>query len=149
MLRYFVLIFMLPTLAFATTASLQFSSESDRLHYQHLINELRCLVCQNQAIADSNAPLAEDLRREVYDHVIHGHTEADIKQYLTKRYGDFILYNPPIKTITYPLWLIPVLLLAIGAVIFMLLSRRGTQAPKLQLAAEQQRRLRDLIESDD
>ena len=66
--------------------------------------ELRCLVCQNQTLADSNAPLAEDLRREVRELANTGKTDAEIKQYLVARYGDFVLYNPPLQRNTWLLW---------------------------------------------
>lgn len=85
--------------------------------YQNLINQLRCLVCQNQTIADSNAPLAADLREQVRKQIEAGRSDAQIKRYLTDRYGDFVLYKPPFKRSTWLLWTGPfiVLLLAIVA----------------------------------
>ena len=89
-----------------------------------LEEELRCLVCQNQTLADSNAPLAEDLRREVRELAVAGKSDAEIKQYLVARYGDFVLYNPPVKATTWLLWFGPFALLAGGAVVWLVILRR-------------------------
>src|SRR5471030_2718078 len=75
----------------------------------HLLRELRCLVCQNQDLADSNAGLAKDLRDEVYKLVKEGNSDDEIVHYLTARYGDFILFKPPVKAVTALLWFGPVL----------------------------------------
>lgn len=87
--------------------------------YEHLTNELRCLVCQNQTIADSNASLAGDLRREVKEMIARGQSDADIKTFLTARYGDFVLYDPPLTGRTVLLWAAPglLLLLTVGLVV--------------------------------
>ena len=89
-----------------------------------LEEELRCLVCQNQSLADSNAPLAEDLRREVRALAAQGKDDEQIKEYLVARYGDFVLYDPPVKRITWLLWFGPFALLALGAVIWFAITRR-------------------------
>ena len=81
-----------------------------------LEEELRCLVCQNQTLADSSAPLAEDLRREVRELAVAGKSDEEIKQYLVARYGDFVLYRPPVKSTTWLLWFGPFVLLAGGGV---------------------------------
>src|SRR5206468_5256672 len=86
--------------------------------------ELRCLVCQNQTLADSNAPLAEDLRREVRALATSGKSDAEIKQYLVARYGDFVLYKPPLQRNTWFLWLGPFVLLAGGAGVWYAIVRR-------------------------
>jgi len=85
--------------------------------YDRLINELRCLVCQNQSIADSNAGLASDLRREVHSMLLAGRSDDEIVKFMTDRYGDFVLYRPPFVRRTLLLWLAPALLLAIGALV--------------------------------
>jgi cytochrome c-type biogenesis protein CcmH len=85
--------------------------------YDNLINELRCLVCQNQSIADSNAGLASDLRREVHSMLLAGKTDAEILEFMTARYGDFVLYKPPFVRRTLLLWLAPALLLGIGILV--------------------------------
>ena len=82
--------------------------------YEGLLEELRCMVCQNQNLAESNAPLAEDLRREVREQVAQGRSEAEVKAYLTQRYGDYVLYRPPFKRSTWLLWLGPAGLLALA-----------------------------------
>ncbi len=89
-----------------------------------LEEELRCLVCQNQTLADSNAPLAEDLRREVRELAVAGKSDEQIKEYLVARYGDFVLYRPPVKTTTWLLWFGPFALLLGGGVLWALILRR-------------------------
>ena len=86
--------------------------------FAHLLKELRCLVCQNQDLADSNAGLANDLREQVYGLVKAGKSDSEIVNYLTARYGDFILFKPPIKLITALLWFGPALFLFLGLIIF-------------------------------
>ena len=86
--------------------------------FNHLLHELRCLVCQNQDLADSNASLAKDLRNEVYQLVKQGKSDQEIIQYLTARFGDFILFNPPVKAVTALLWFGPILFLLLGLLIF-------------------------------
>jgi len=91
---------------------------------------LRCLVCQNQTIADSNADLAKDLRRQTRDMILAGRTDAEIQQFMTDRYGDFVLYNPPVKPTTYLLWGAPVILLLVGAIVMVtVVGRRSGEAP--------------------
>ena len=91
--------------------------------FNHLLRNLRCLVCQNQDLADSNAGLANDLRAEVYRHVKAGENTDEIIAYLTTRYGDFILFNPPVKSTTFFLWLGPMIFLLIGFFIFWMTTR--------------------------
>ncbi len=89
-----------------------------------LEKELRCLVCQNQTLADSNADLAKDLRDQVVDQVSQGKSDDEVKAYLVARYGDFVLYRPPFKLMTVGLWLGPFALLLVGGVIFVMIQRR-------------------------
>jgi cytochrome c-type biogenesis protein CcmH len=86
--------------------------------------DLRCLVCQNQTLADSNAPLAEDLRREVRTLALSGKSDAEIRTFLVARYGDFVLYDPPVKESTWLLWFGPFLLLGGGVVAWLAIVRR-------------------------
>jgi cytochrome c-type biogenesis protein CcmH len=97
--------------------------------YEHLTNEVRCLVCQNQTIADSTAPLAVDLRREIRRMLEAGQSEEEIKTFLLDRYGDFVLYRPRWQTSTALLWLAPVLLLLIGGTCLWRIVRRRTSLP--------------------
>ena len=93
-------------------------SPKKEAQFMHLLHDLRCLVCQNQDLADSNASLAKDLRDEVYQRVKSGQSDSEIIAYLTDRYGDFILFNPPVKGVTMLLWFGPLLFLVIGVFIF-------------------------------
>ena len=95
-----------------------------------LETELRCLVCQNQTLADSNAMLADDLRREVRDLALSGKSDAEIRAYLVARYGDFVLYDPPLKRTTWLLWIGPFALLAGGAALWWTILRRREDAAK-------------------
>ena len=109
--------------------------------------ELRCLVCQNQSIDDSDADLARDLRRLVRERLVAGENEAQIKAYLVSRYGDFILLKPPFKAKTYILWLGPgaILVLAGGGVV-LYLRRHGRDAPAAPLTDAERRRLEALLD---
>jgi cytochrome c-type biogenesis protein CcmH len=89
-----------------------------------LETQLRCLVCQNETLAESAAPLAEDLRKEVRELAVAGKSDDDIRAYLVARYGDFVLYKPPVKPVTYLLWFGPFLLLSGGVVAWLLVLRR-------------------------
>lgn len=110
-----------------------------------LAHELRCLVCQNQTIADSNAPLAIDLRNQIREQLAAGKSERDVVDFMVARYGDFVLYRPPFKAATLALWLGPFLLLALGAWIFYRrVARRRTAGP--QLSAAQHARAAKLLE---
>jgi cytochrome c-type biogenesis protein CcmH len=91
-----------------------------------LETELRCLVCQNQTLAESNAPLAEDLRREVRELAVSGKSDDEIRGYLVARYGDFVLYKPPVKPTTWLLWFGPFALLAGGLAVWWTIVRRRT-----------------------
>jgi cytochrome c-type biogenesis protein CcmH len=91
--------------------------------------ELRCLVCQNQTIADSNAGLAVDLRNQVRDMLKRGDTPEQITDYMTARYGDFVLYRPPVKSSTAVLWYGPAALLLMAVVVLLLIVRRRTKLP--------------------
>jgi cytochrome c-type biogenesis protein CcmH len=92
----------------------QFNSAQQKERFQLLTTQLRCLVCQNQNLAESNAGLATDLRNQVYQKIQAGQSDSDIIQYLVERYGNFILYKPPINVYTIALWFSPFLLLLAG-----------------------------------
>ncbi len=111
-----IFLILVSSLGFAASDSSENSNE-DRL--KSLSRELRCLVCQNQTLSESNAPLAEDLRREIRSLIAKGMSDEDIKTYLVDRYGDFVLYSPPFEPKTLVLWLAPTILLILG--LFMLL----------------------------
>jgi cytochrome c-type biogenesis protein CcmH len=104
---------------------LVFSSAEEQQRFNALTEELRCLVCQNQNLADSDAPLAHDLRHEIHAMMQTGKSDEEIKRFLIERYGDFVLYRPPVQGNTLVLWFAPVLLLLAGAAtVFVSVSRR-------------------------
>jgi len=110
-----------------------------------LAHELRCLVCQNQSLAESNAPLALDLRNQIREQLARGASEREVREYMVARYGDFVLYNPPLKASTIALWVGPFVLLAAGALLlWRRLSRRRVAEP--QLSEAQRSRAAKLLE---
>jgi cytochrome c-type biogenesis protein CcmH len=115
---------------------------------KRLETELRCLVCQNQTLADSNAGLADDLRREVRALALAGKSDDDIKGYLVARYGDFVLYKPPVKPITWVLWFGPFALLVGGGAIWWVVLRRRARAATAGDAAGEARARALLDDSD-
>jgi cytochrome c-type biogenesis protein CcmH len=115
-----------------------------------LETELRCLVCQNQTLADSNADLADDLRREVRALAVAGKSDDEIKAYLVARYGDFVLYDPPVKPLTWLLWFGPfALAIGGGAVWWVILRRRAQMTPNAETNEESQIRGRKLLDGED
>jgi cytochrome c-type biogenesis protein CcmH len=115
----------------------------------HLANELRCLVCQNQSIAESNAELAVDLRRQIREQVAAGRSDREIVDFMVARYGDFVLYRPPWKLSTVLLWLGPLLLVAAGGVVLarQLRARRAAAPPPL--TPEEHRRAQRMLSGGD
>jgi cytochrome c-type biogenesis protein CcmH len=114
-----------------------------------LSEKLRCLVCQNQTIAESNAELAQDLRRQVHEQIAAGKSDDEIVDYMVARYGDFVLYQPPVKATTVLLWGGPALLLLLGAfgVVRVLRARRAEAEPP-PLTAEERERATQLLSGD-
>jgi len=107
---------------------LPFKDHAEETRFQHLTRELRCLVCQNENLADSNADLARDLRHQVFDLMRQGKSDAEIKQYLVDRYSDFVLYDPPVQGSTLLLWFGPLLILLAGAAVVVVTVRRRSRA---------------------
>lgn len=117
--------------------------------YKALIDQLRCLVCQNETLADSDAELAADLRREIREKMVQGQSDKEITEFLVDRYGDFVLYNPPVKPTTLMLWYGPFALLALGVLIAVItIRRRGQRAPET-LNDEQHRQVQTLLRRQD
>jgi cytochrome c-type biogenesis protein CcmH len=113
---------------------------------KHLAVELRCLVCQNQTLADSNAPLAEDLRREVREMIAKNMSDQEIIEFLTARYGDFVLYRPPLKASTTLLWVGPFLLVIVGATALIItLRRRAGKVVDVPVTEDEHRRVEQLL----
>ncbi len=119
------------------------------LRLKRLEGDLRCLVCQNQTLADSNAELAADLRREVRELAVSGKSDEEIKAYLVARYGDFVLYDPPVEPLTWMLWFGPFALLVVGGTVWWIVLRRrerlasSAASPSGANSAEQARKLLD------
>jgi cytochrome c-type biogenesis protein CcmH len=111
-----------------------FSAENLDKRVAALADELRCLVCQNQTLAESNAPLAVDLRNQIREQLAKGASEGEVRDFMVARYGDFVLYKPPFKASTAALWVGPFLLLAIGIWVLRRLARRRVPAPHLSEA---------------
>ena len=115
-----------------------------------LAHELRCLVCQNQTIADSNAPLAVDLRQQIRGQIAQGRSDAQIRDYMVERYGDFVLYNPPFKATTAVLWGAPFVLVAGGLGAFAMLIRRRRATPAAApVSAARRAELQRLLETSE
>jgi cytochrome c-type biogenesis protein CcmH len=110
-----------------------------------LAEDLRCLVCQNQTLADSNAPLAEDLRNEIREQMRKGSTDREIVDYLVARYGDFVRYRPPLKATTILLWFGPALLLAVGFAVLVRRVRRRRQPEDTGITDEERKRAVELL----
>ncbi len=126
-----------------------FTGNVNEERYKELIAEIRCLVCQNQSLSDSDAELAHDLRQEVYDLMQKGQDNTEIVDFLVYRYGDFVLYNPPVKPSTYWLWYGPFILLVLG--IFMLIRtvrQRGKQTDT-GFSEQEQARLDNILGKDE
>jgi|SRR5579864_2579612 len=152
-MRVLVLAFSLLLLApsaFAVQPGEQLADPSLEARARAISAELRCLVCQNESIDQSDADLAHDLRVLVRQRLTAGDTDQQVKDYLVRRYGDFILLKPPVKPVTYLLWFGPFVLLAIGALgVIGFLRRRSAAAAPSPLNAQEQKRLARLLADED
>lgn len=125
-----MLAFCLVLSAQAAIDAYEFRDEAERERYRTLVEELRCPKCQNQNIADSNAPIAMDLRREIFRMLEEGQSNEQIVDYLVARYGDFVRYNPPVNSKTLVLWYGPAALLVLGFGVLAVILMRRRRAPK-------------------
>ena len=137
--------------AFALIETYEFSDGTLEERYHTLTQELRCPKCQNQNIADSNAPISQDLRRLLYEQLEAGASDDEIRQYMVDRYGEFVRYRPSFSGVTVFLWLAPALLLVLGvAIAVMALRGRSTPADGTdQLSEAEQRKLQAMIDGAD
>jgi cytochrome c-type biogenesis protein CcmH len=136
------------SMAYAAAVDLYpFNSPHQAVIFQQVTQELRCLVCQNQNLADSNAPLAQDLRREIYRLVNQGATQQQIITYVVARYGDFVLFKPRITPLTYLIWFGPFGLL-VGSLwgLMLFIRKRQRTTSLLTLSTAEQLRLQTLLE---
>jgi cytochrome c-type biogenesis protein CcmH len=124
-------LFLLPALCVAQAIQpLPFRNRAEEVRFQHLSAELRCPMCQNETLADSNAPIAHDLRRQVFEMMQAGKSDDEIKAFLVDRYSQFVLYKPPVEPSTWLLWFGPLVLLAIGGIVVAVqVRRRARQSP--------------------
>lgn len=134
--------------ALASVEVHQFDTPVERDRYRHLIEELRCLVCQNQNLAESDADLAKDLRQEIYEQIEAGKTNRDIIDYMVARYGDFVLYRPPFKPLTLLLWVGPFVILG-GGILVLLLHVRRRRDQTATASADELARARRLLDSSE
>jgi len=115
---------------------------------KNLTEQLRCLVCQNETLADSHADLAEDLRKQIREQMKAGKSDKEIIAYLTDRYGDFVLYKPPVKTTTYLLWFGPFVFLVGGTIVlYRYLSRRRKMIEEKPLSADEHKQAEKMLRS--
>ena len=126
----------------------KFDTVEQERAYHGLISELRCLVCQNQTIADSNADLAKDLRRQVYEMLQQGNSRQQIIDFMTQRYGDFVRYRPAFTVKTLLLWLGPLLFVVTGLVVLVVVSRKR-RAAAASLTPEKKAKIHALLEEGD
>jgi len=127
--RWLLITLLLSAFAWAIDPSEKLADPELQAMYLSITQGVRCLVCQNQPIADSTAPLAADLRREIKRMVIEGQSEAQIKDFLVERYGDYILYKPRFRSWNILLWLAPGILLIIGLIALLRIVRHRAQLP--------------------
>lgn len=143
-----VLGLLLAAAAQARVEVLQFESPAHEERYNKLIAELRCLVCQNQNLADSNAELAVDLRRKTYKMVSENKSEAEIASFMVERYGDFVLYRPPLNSSTLLLWTGPFIILLIGVSLLIRTIRRRRAEQAINVDDASLKAAADLLDSD-
>lgn len=126
----------------------KFENPQQEQRYKNLIDELRCTVCQNQNLADSNAGLAQDLRKQVYKMISAGNSDDEILDFMVTRYGDFVLYRPPFKTTTFLLWVGPFIILAIGLLVLIRFVRQRKNVVVTTLTNNDKEKLKQLLDED-
>ena len=134
------------TTAQAAIEAYEFDSAQTEADYYKLINELRCLVCQNQNLSGSNAELAQDLRRQTYEMLTRGDSPEQVIEFMVARYGDFVLYRPQFKASTYLLWLGPFLLLVI--VLYLVIRKVGATSTASVVSDDAMDEARQLLQQD-
>lgn len=132
-----------------TLSEFTFDDPAQERDFRELIEKLRCLVCQNESLAASQADLAQDLRQEVYEMMKAGKSKAEILDFLVARYGDFVLYDPPVKPSTYPLWYGPAILAIVAAFFLGRALIRRKKAQETEISEEEERRVQALLAATD
>ena len=147
-----VMIFVLSTPSHAAATAATYADNLPAQYeerYKALINQLRCLVCQNETLADSDAELAADLRREIREKLLKGDSDQQIIDFLVARYGDFVLYKPPVKDTTLMLWYGPFALLGLGVLIAVITIRRRVRTAPTALSGDQHAAVQALLRAQD
>lgn len=145
-------VLLLLSLCFLSTAALaavdvySFDNAAQEQRYQSMIDELRCPKCQNQNLAGSDAPIAQDLRRELHRLIIEGKDDEAIKTFMVQRYGNFVLYRPPLDKNTVLLWGAPLMLLVFGLLIAIRVRQAGKNLATQSLTEEEQHKLAALLQ---
>ncbi len=153
-MRKFLLLFwivlIMPGQIMAAIDVYEFPTEDERRRYQKFIEELRCPKCKNNNLAGTNSEIADDLRRELHKMVLEGKSDDEIIDFMVSRYGDFVLYRPPVQSNTLALWAGPVifLLIGLGAIAWVVVRRRGLSGAETALTEEEQRQLAAILESE-
>ena len=145
--------------AWANIDTYQFDNPRQEAQYRALIEEFRCPKCQNQNLAGSDAPIAQDLKQKTYDMVKDGRSDTEIRQYMNERYGDFISYKPPVRPSTWILWFFPPVLLVFVMLAWFIRNRNSSKRAAAianpieegyaPLSAAEQQRLQDLLNAND
>ena len=141
-----LLLLSLPLAGMAAVDAYQFDDPQKEARFKQLIDELRCLVCQNQNLADSNAELAQDMRRITYEMIQRGESNEQIVAFMVQRYGDFVLYRPPFRSATVMLWVGPFLILGGALFGLLLFIRRRSRAQVAPVAGADHERARRLLD---
>jgi cytochrome c-type biogenesis protein CcmH len=134
--------------ASVTLESFTFATPGEEQRFKDVIEEIRCLVCQNQSLIDSDAELAHDLRAEVYDMMQAGNSDAQIVDFLVERYGDFVLYSPPVKPSTWLIWFGPFVLLLVAILLLVRSLRRQQRATRAEISAADRQRINRILSND-
>lgn len=147
-LRGLLIFLFASNVATAAIETHSFDNPEQEAHYNKLIKELRCLVCQNQDLADSNADLAKDLRRQTYEQVKQGKTADEVVDYMVARYGDFVRYKPAFKPLTWALWIGPFVMLLFGLIVLVRFVRSRQKEPAENIDEEKLKKARELLGKD-
>ena len=144
-----LLLLLLPLHCFANIEAYRFDDPEKEARYHKLITELRCVVCVSQNIADSNAELAQDLRRQTYEMIQRGASNEEIVSFMVQRYGDFVLYRPRLQPSTLLLWTGPFIIFGIGVVVLFVFIRRRNREPEVELSSAEHARAQSLLDDND
>ncbi|ELV08228.1 cytochrome c-type biogenesis protein CcmH [Wohlfahrtiimonas chitiniclastica] len=149
MRRLLTMLFLMSSFALANVNVYDFSDKVQETRFNHLITDLRCPKCQNQNLADSDAPLAKDLKDRVYLMINDGRSDSEILTFMVDRYGDFVLYTPPVKPITWFLWFGPAVILLLVLIIVFARRKKPTEEVVQPLSPSEAQQLSELLNKKD